>query len=230
MRLPLEVGETDLDNVRVLLKPRVELKGRLKMEGDRPAHLDGMQLFLSPTDGSILMEGGSGIATAQADGTFVFHAVTEGDYAVQIGNLPEDCFLKDIFVSGRAAQDREVHVSETTANALEVALSDTGGRIDGTVKDDKQGPAPSVTVVLAPEAACRSQPDFFCSATTDQYGLFTMRGIPRGDYKLFAWSEALEPWSWREPAVLAPYENQGKAVSVDENGRLTVELVTLPVQ
>jgi hypothetical protein len=230
VRVPLEVGETNLENINVILKPRIDLKGRIRVEGDRPQRLDGVQLFLSPADGAVLMEGGSGIAAPRPDGTFLFHAVAEGDYGVQADNLPEDSFLKEVLVSGRAAPDRIVHLSEATANALELVLSDKGGRIEGIVKDDKQRAVSSTTVVLVPDASRRGQAELFRTATSDQYGHFTIRGIPHGDYKLFAWSENLEPWSWREPGVLAPYESQGKSVSIDESGRVTLELVTLAVQ
>ena len=54
-----------------------------------------------------------------------------------------------------------------------------------------------------------------------------IRGIPPGDYKLFAWADELELWSWMDPAVLAPYENQGKSVSVEAGGRVTVDLQTI---
>ena len=161
MRVPLEVGEIPLENIQVILKPRIDLKGRVRVEGDRPPRLDGVQLFLTPADGSVLMEGGSGIAAPRPDGTFLFHGVAEGDYGVQADNLPEDCFLKEVLVSGRPAQDRILHLNEATANALELVLSDKGGRIEGVVKDDKQRAASSTTVVLVPDAAWRGQAELF---------------------------------------------------------------------
>ncbi len=110
---------------------------------------------------------------------------------------------------------------------LEITISATGGRIDGVVLTEEQEGFGGASVVLVPEERRRDQRRFYKSATTDQNGRFTLRGIPPGDYKLFAWEE-IERGAYQDPAFLRPYEEQGELVEVEEGSRLSVQLHLIP--
>jgi hypothetical protein len=58
---------------------------------------------------------------------------------------------------------------------------------------------------------------------TDSTGKFTIRGVPPGDYKLFAWN-SIEQFSWFDPEVLRTDESKGKPVHVLESANQTIEL------
>ncbi len=91
----LAVGEADLDNVRVFLSTRVDLRGHVRVEGDQKVSLSGLQLYLAPVDESVLMAAGAGMGSADADGNLTFHSVSVGgEYQVLIDNLPEDAYLE----------------------------------------------------------------------------------------------------------------------------------------
>src|SRR5262249_2947991 len=133
--------------------------------------------------------------------------------------------LKNVIVGGRPSTDRQIHIGESGApGPLELVLSATGARVTGAVKDDKQQPVSNVAVVLIPEPARRGQADLFRTATSDQYGVFSIRGVPAGEYKLFAWPAELDSWSWRDPSVLVQYEDTGKPFQVDEAGRASIDV------
>jgi hypothetical protein len=228
VRQLLEVGETDLDGLRVTLKSATDLRGRIRFEGDRQVRLAGLRVFLSPTDETMLLTRDSGRATIEADGSFVFHSVADGQYAIEIGNLPEDCFLKAVNLGDRPVAAGELNINESSAaSALELVVSAAGGRVDGSLTDEKQRPAANVTVVLVPDATQRKNTELYRSVTADQNGRFSIRGVPPGDYKLLAWKEELELWSWLDPSILAPYESQGKSVSIAASSRNAVELQTI---
>jgi uncharacterized surface anchored protein len=105
---------------------------------------------------------------------------------------------------------------------LEVVLSPNVSQIDGVVMDDRHQPATGVQAVLVPDRN-REHTELFKAATTDQNGHYTIRNVPPGDYKLFAW-EALEPFGYFDPDLLNKSESQAKALHVIESSKLNVEL------
>ena len=62
----------------------------------------------------------------------------------------------------------------------------------------------------------------------DRSGRFTLRGIPPGQYKVFAW-EALEAFGYFDPELLKHSETLGRSVRVDESSRQEIDVrVILP--
>ncbi len=112
-------------------------------------------------------------------------------------------------------------------NPLEITISAAGGRIDGAVLTEEDKALGGASVVLVPEEGRCEQRRFYKSATTDQNGAFTLRGIPPGDYKLFAWEE-IERGAYQDSAFLRRYEEQGELVEVEEGSRLSVRLKIIP--
>jgi len=226
----LDVGEADLDNVHILLSPRVDVRGHIRVEGDKKLATDGLIVFLLPADESTLMPPGGGIGKADANGNINFRGVPAGDYQVIFDKLPEDAYLKAVEVGNRPSEDMMFHFHGAAGATIEMVVSSAGGRVEGSLTDDQKQPISNTTVVLVPEGSRRSRTDLYRVAETDQYGRFSMRGVVPGDYKLFAWSEEMEAWSWMDPGILSQYENQGKSLSVTENSRNSVELQTIPVR
>ncbi len=108
-------------------------------------------------------------------------------------------------------------------------MSSAGGRIDGAVLSEKQEAFTGASVVLIPKGRARDDPRFYKTITTDQYGRFTLRGIPPGDYKLFAW-EVVERGAYQDAAFLRPYEEQGEPMQVKEGARLSVQVRLIPAK
>jgi hypothetical protein len=50
-----------------------------------------------------------------------------------------------------------------------------------------------------------------------------LRGIAPGKYKLFAWKD-VENDLWQDPDFLKPFEDQGKEITAEEKGRITIQL------
>ena len=73
----------------------------------------------------------------------------------------------------------------------------------------------------------RSHPDRFRKAVADQSGRFTLRGLPPGDYTLFAW-ESVDGEAYYNPEFLKSCEGQGKALSLSEGERKSVQIKAIP--
>ena len=137
------------------------------------------------------------------------------DYYVKQARLGASDILQDGFSTARPQSDR-----------LDILLSPNGAQIEGDVVDEHGDPVRGLQPVLIPDRD-RERRDLFRTAATDQNGHFTLKSLPPGVYKIFAWEE-LDQFAYFDPEVLRRYELQGKAVTVSESSKLTVQVKVIP--
>jgi hypothetical protein len=106
--------------------------------------------------------------------------------------------------------------------ALQIELSRNGGTVSGTVLHDSE-PVPGALVVLVPDPPNRTRDDLYNTKPADQFGRFTMLGLPPGDFKIFAWPSPLEV-NLRDPEFLKMYEDRGKSLRIEEKRQQAVQL------
>jgi hypothetical protein len=92
---------------------------------------------------------------------------------------------------------------------------------------EKYSPAADAVVVAVPEPRFRSHPDRYRKALTDQHGHFTLRGLPPGDYTLFAW-ESVDGEAYYDVQFLRNYEGQGKTLHVNQGDHASIQLKAIP--
>jgi Carboxypeptidase regulatory-like domain len=240
-RQALQVTSSNLDGLRLAPQPGSSIRGRLRMQGSGnpgAARPDPSQIFLRlrSADGEddglgvfAMGEGFPSLAHVNADGSFEWKNVTAGHYYVQISDassLP-DWFLKSVTAGGRDVADSGFSASGG-ATTLDLVASANGAATEGVVTNQKDEPVADAVVVAVPEARFRSHPDRYGKAVSDQSGRFTVRGLPPGDYALFAW-ESIEGEAYYNPEFLKSYEGRGKALHVKEGDRTSVQIKTIPV-
>lgn len=219
-RQPVDAGAANVEGITLVLGPGLEIAGHVRFE-DPGGKGDRVRVTLESRSGSVV---GSATAVVRSDGTFSLQNVAADAYTLSIAGLAEDCYVKSAQLGGVDALERGLDISRgDPPGPLEVTLSAGGGHIEGVVLKENQQPAAGATVALAPDAAGRSQSRLFRSAAADEYGRYVLRGIPPGEYRLFAW-EDVEPGAWLDPDFLSEYEKRGETVSVSERGRYTVQL------
>jgi hypothetical protein len=94
-------------------------------------------------------------------------------------------------------------------------VNTNGGAIEGNVQTPEHKPAASSMVVLVPPAGDRQNAMKYKTAPTDEKGNFTMKGVPPGEYTLYAW-ESVPFTAWMNSDFLAKYQNRGRAVVVSQ--------------
>jgi len=148
--------------------------------------------------------------STDADGNFVLKDLEAGRY-----------MLADIL-------DAPFHLAGTV-KPLEIVISTNGGRVEGTVSDDKANPFTGARVVLVPDEAHRKREELYKAVNTDQYGRFSFRGVAPGAYTIYAW-ESLDGESYMDPDFLKTYADAGKPVRVSESSQITADLKVIPDQ
>jgi hypothetical protein len=152
-REPIEVSDSDVEGVSLVIGPGIDLKGRIRVEGNAALDPSVLNIWLRPREEG--MHIGGGRPSIKPDGSLAISNVADGDYQFDVWGLQEDFYLKAVRLGGNdvLASDLSVNRKEPPG-ALDVVLSPNGGRIDGRVlKEDK--PFSGATVVLIPEEGRR---------------------------------------------------------------------------
>lgn len=227
----------NVEGLRLAPQTGGSIHGRLRMETAGTARPDPSRMFLllrpanSDDDifgGFILGGGFSEVAHVNADGSFEWKNVPAGRYAVQISEASAmpDWFLKFTGAGGRESGDSGFSVSGG-ATTLDLVASGNGAVAEGVALNQKDEPVADAVVVAVPEARWRSRPDRYRTAVSDQRGRFILRGLPPGNYTLFAW-ESVDGEAYYNPEFLKSYEGQGRALHLNEGDHANVLLKAIP--
>jgi len=235
-RQALQVTSANVEGLRLAPQTGGSIRGRLRMESNGNARVDPTQLFLQlrSADGdddslaSFRFEDGfSTLAHVNADGSFEWKNVPAGHYSIQLSDASAmpDWFLKSV-TAGRDAVDSGFSVSGGTTS-VDLVASANGAVTEGIATNQKDEPVADAVVVAVPEVRFRSHPERYRKAVTDQSGHFILRGLSPGDYTLFAW-ESVDGDAYYNPEFLKGYEGQGKALSLSEGERKSLQLKAIP--
>jgi len=248
--LPLEVGDTNMEGIELVVTRGVEVSGRLRVEGapatsparadeqgtegqsetsPGPLKLTELHVAIRPPEGGLSF---SPLAAVKKDGTFSVKNLSTGEHRVSVGPqaaLPGDYYLKSARLAGDDVLEEGLTVAGPVQDTLELVLSAAGGRVDGVVLTEEGKPFSGARVVLVPDERRRKRDDLFKTTATDQYGRFSLRGIAPGDYQLYAW-ENIEPGAQMDSEFLRRYEKQKTDVRVREGDRLAQELTVIPAE
>jgi len=236
-RQALQIASDNVEGLKLAPQPGGTIRGRLRTEAGGTARLDPSQAFLllrfADADDDTLGDFGAGegfstLAHVNADGSFEWTDVPAGRYFVQISDASRmpDWFLRSVAAGGRDVSDSGLTVSGGMT-ALDLVASANGAVAEGAAANEKNEPVADAVVVAVPEARFRDRPDRYRKAVTDQSGRFTLRGLPPGDYTMFAW-ESVDGEAYYNPEFLKAYEGQGKALHVSEGERVSVQLKAIP--
>lgn len=229
-RLPIEVTNSNLDGLAVVLDSGVTVNGRFIVDGGDMPNPSALRVQMRlVADGLQNFAGAAPSAQASAtDGSFSITGVLPGEYRVSVPPS-QDFYVKELRYDRADAMNNPVEVSRRASDSatMEIVISRNVAEVDGVIVDDRMQPVPGVQALLIPDGANRTRTELYRTATTDQTGRFTMRGVAPGDYKLFAW-EALENYGYFDPDVMRRSESLGKAVHVAESSKLFAEGKIIP--
>jgi len=226
-QIAADVAGSDVDGLLITVGAGASIRGRLRVEGQALAalgNLERLQVTLRPaTTGTTSNQH----RAMTADGVFRLDNLSPGDYFTTVQPLPPGYYVKSARLDQVDALEQPLAISGTLSGTLDVLLSRSSGRVDGTVVDSRGQGVPGVQAVLVPAQRMRWRVDLFRTATTDSTGRFSLTGIPPGDYSLYSW-EALESFAYFDEEVLGHSEAAGTSVRVAESSTATVQITIIP--
>ncbi|HLQ75810.1 MAG TPA: hypothetical protein VK210_00555, partial [Terriglobia bacterium] len=182
------------------------------------------------------------------DGTFVLPGVIAGNYRIYappllspnnpqlLSGLPpippalQNSYVKAVRVGGNDVLDGGIHLTPTEGLTMEIVLGTNASVLEGRVMRGTE-PASDITVGMLPNAANARgfRTDMHRTALTDASGKFQIRGLPPGDYKIFAWEEA-DKDAIMDLDFVRGYEERGTRLEIKDGETKTVELNVIPAR
>lgn len=222
-RLEITVADRNVENVAVQLNPGVEIKGAFKMEAADPASQTTAAKF--PTSIQLVSiddpEDGGGYWQAKADGTFRLQGLSPGVVRVSLHGLEENLYLKALSLGGREVKGKDLDLTSGSGGEMEILLSPNGAEVTGIVRDADAKPVPGAVVQI-----CEKDGAVVKTVNADLNGLFDLKGLAPGDYKVFSW-EDLGDGIVTDPDFRKSFESKAAAVTLAEKGRENVELTVI---
>jgi hypothetical protein len=185
-----------------------------------------IEISLEPDDGArrlpVYRNLGKGLQAAVSSGAFVIPEVPGGRFRarVDILELP-DAYVADIRQRGVSVYDSGITITERVPEPLEVQINTDGSRIEGIARIEGQPARPGMMVVLAPPPTRRQNRALYKVTFTDSEGRFAFRGVPPGEFKLFAWN-TLPVGAYKNDVFLSRFESSGRTVRVGQDTTISV--------
>lgn len=212
------VVDRNVDNVIVSLDTGVEIRGRIKREGEIP-DLDKATLAVQFNDDS-LTYGSS--EEADKDGAFRMQAVSARAFRVAVTGLPGNAYVKAISFEGTELLDRQIDLSAGRGGAMEILLSPDGAEVTGIVHDADAKPVPGAVVQI-----CDAENKSLDMRNADINGVFELKGLAPGVYKVFAWED-------RGDGIISDadfrksFESKAIVVKLSEKSRENIDAALIP--
>ena len=211
----VEVGERDVEDLKLTVQPYITISGRLRWDGGPPPEFSKVRVDLDP----VVFFGSN--AKIEAAREFQAGHLVTGKMSIQIVGLGEQDYVKAIYYGNRAVEDETIDVMPSAE--LEIVLRRGTGSVIGTVEKNGE-PAAGATVVLIP--AKSSSRSLYRSCKSDATGHFEVRSAAPGDYSLLAF-ESIEPDAWLDTEFAAKYARDAEHITLEEKGRESKKLALI---
>ncbi len=232
-RMRVEVGDTDLGNIVIAVRPGVSISGRVVVDSP-PQNFRMTQLRVtlvaSESVGGIpgLVPGLDSISsTVSEDGTLTLQNVGAQEYRVRVTGMPAGVYL----IAGRLGSVDVLNSAfvpaEDDRNGFQLQLGATPGRVNGVVVDAKGNPYPGALTALVPDESRRGRLDLYSAIPTDQSGRFSFDNVAPGNYRILAWEE-IPTGAYQDADYIRRFEARAKTVVVQPNGSAQTEVSVIP--
>jgi hypothetical protein len=130
----LEVGETKIDSIVVVLGGGAKLQGRVVASNGASLNFSRIRIELSAV--SVDQRTGSESTNANKDGTFELAGLSDGSYKLIVMGPERSSYLKAPRLGSEDAQQNGVQIERgATGGRLEIVVGSEVAQLEGTVTD-----------------------------------------------------------------------------------------------
>jgi len=211
-RIPLNVGDADVADVNVIIDAESMWSGKIRLDQDGSTVPPGLAVLLQPRRPIASLTR----AQVSDNGEFSVSFVPGETYDLYVTNGPSDSYVKSVRVANAERLDQGLEASAGEAPvALDVVLGAHGGQVVGrAVTADPKVVASGATVALIPDPPI-GRIQAYQTTVADEYGNFTLRGLPPGNYLLVGWLDQ-PPCDIYNPEDFATCQAQGAGLTIAE--------------
>jgi hypothetical protein len=226
--VPVDVSNSDVDNLQVTVPPPFDLHGKVTAEGHSDADLSGTEVMLRTN----MFIGGSE-TVASADGSFTLHNLSATHYEVNVSTPGQPSFVKSVRLGDREVPEQSIDVTNGGGD-LTIVLSYSPAKVQGMVMRTDSGsqtsiPASAISVVLIPEKRTNDYSGGLKYASTDGQGKFTFNSVPPGKYKAFA-ADGVDFGQWMDPDLAAAFDSRAEALDLKEGDSKQIQLTLITAE
>ncbi|HLX45229.1 MAG TPA: carboxypeptidase-like regulatory domain-containing protein [Bryobacteraceae bacterium] len=205
------------------LMPATDLKGQLRVEGPGGPPASSFNVFMGL--GNPPRRNAS--AHVGADGRFTIPSLSEGEWGMNVTQLPRGAFLKSAMLGDKDVRFTPFEVGPKTDATLNIVISMNSGRIEGEV-DAAGADSTRAGILLAPFGAFHNLTRFYRATPSDGNGKFKLEGIAPGKYKVFA-LEKMAAASFLSPEAADQLDALGTEIEVGERATVQVRPKLIPM-
>lgn len=230
---PVDIGDDDVEDLTLIAQPKMEVPGETAWEGGAPESLPAtaIRVGLNPIGRAPFSQERSAFeAKRPVPGTFTIPQVLLGEYEVELRDVPDEAYVKDILYGGQSIRHQPLRVGSAIGNAsLRIVLGLDGGTVAVRAADREGKPAADVHIVLLPDATLTETAlaDSLVTGLADQMGLWTSGRLAPGKYHVLAVRAPIDKSPERIGQLL---RSRSRAKEVEVGPKAEVQVTVEPVE
>jgi len=224
--MPLTVSGQNIDGLVLALMPGSTVVGQIEFDGEEPPVAGASSARVRADEPVATPFASAGVSVVAADWSFELKGVSPGRRVFRASGLPAAYALKAVYIDGEDVTDvPRAFDGKDTLSGVRVVVSRRVSAVSGSVMDEQGKEARDYSVVIfsAEEAQWAPGSRRRAVGRPDQYGRFTVSGLPPGDYFAIA-LDALMSGEGEDPEVLAEVRDRAVRFTLSEGGHQSLAL------
>jgi len=228
--LRVTVGDRDISELTLQMSIGASVRGSVRLDTTdlAPALFSAdFKVIAIPTDLDESPQNNWAESSAPA-GSFELNGLS-GIRRLEVVDIPKGWAFKELRLNGVDITDRPLAMNgQPIVSGLEVVLTDRVSVLSGTVRDDRNRPVPSSSIVVFSTDRDRWywRSRFLRLTTTTAEGAYSLEGLPAGSYDVAAISVLPKDGedAWQDPEYLSAVSRAATTTTLRDGEHTNLDL------